>query len=139
MISKENKIWVKIDKSQKMTSSGLFIPNEGILGAVREGVVTAVGPGRLTPNGREPCNVKVGDRVLVSCTTGYFLEVQRYPRDENGKKDVENPETYYVLPDTEVLCVVETDKESFEDTETIDALEKAAEEFKKFELPAMKN
>lgn len=61
-----NKVFLELPKEEKVTKSGIFIPdtvgNEDPVIAK----VMAVGPGRINDRGeRVPMAVKVGDKVLV--------------------------------------------------------------------------
>lgn len=54
-------------KDAEKTKSGLYIPPTASKERPQEGLVLAVGPGKLSEKGeRMPMGVKVGDRVLFS-------------------------------------------------------------------------
>lgn len=65
-----DRIFVKVAESEERTAGGILLPDNA-----REkpqvGEVTAVGPGKLTEDGkRQPMDVKVGDKVLYSKYAG---------------------------------------------------------------------
>lgn len=62
----EDRVVLQQVKAEKVTSSGLVIP-DAATEKPNEGVVIAVGPGRLDDKGnRLPIDVKVGDVVIYS-------------------------------------------------------------------------
>lgn len=89
-----NKVVVKIDPDVERTKGGLFIPT--LAKAERRsqlGVVTAVGPGRVTENGTlVPCCVSVGDRVMITAYSGAPIQIEE--------------QIYTVMPDVEVICIL---------------------------------
>ena len=102
----ENKIWVRVKAGREKSVGGIYLPEVGNVGGVREGYVAEVGPGRLTPGGREPCNCKPGDHVLFNTSTGACLTIELRNKKTNEK------ETFYVMPDVEVLAVLDDEKEA---------------------------
>ncbi|HWV27800.1 MAG TPA: co-chaperone GroES [Aeromicrobium sp.] len=62
----EDRVVVQTAEAEQTTASGLVIPDTA-KEKPQEGVVLAVGPGRVDDNGnRVPLDVKVGDKVLYS-------------------------------------------------------------------------
>jgi chaperonin GroES len=62
----EDRIVIKAVEAEKTTASGLVIPDTA-KEKPQEGIVTAVGPGRIDDNGnRVPLDVAVGDKVIFS-------------------------------------------------------------------------
>ncbi|GMA36283.1 hypothetical protein GCM10025876_24870 [Demequina litorisediminis] len=62
----EDKVVVKPSAAEQTTASGLVIPDTA-KEKPQEGVVLAVGPGRVDDNGnRIPVDVAVGDKVIYS-------------------------------------------------------------------------
>ena len=63
----KDKILVRPIKAEKQTESGIVIPDTIEGERPQEGEVLAVGPGRVTPEGKTiPLELKVGDRVLFT-------------------------------------------------------------------------
>lgn len=62
----EDRIVIKAVEAEQTTASGLVIPDTA-KEKPQEGIVTAVGPGRVDDNGnRVPLDVAVGDKVIFS-------------------------------------------------------------------------
>ncbi len=79
--------------TEKKTASGIIIPDTASKERPEQGTVVAVGPGRLTDDGkRVPMQVKIGDTVVFS----------KYGLDE-VKIDGSN---YYLLREDQVLAVI---------------------------------
>ena len=78
----------------KETKSGIFIPETVDKERAEQGFVVAVGPGRMTDEGKiVPVSVKAGDKVLFS----------KYGPDEikfDGKE-------YFILTESNILAVIE--------------------------------
>lgn len=71
---------------RQRTASGLYVPNQ-IEKSLLEGLVVAVGPGRLKDDGgRIPVSLEVGDVVLYSEPAGLGI-------------DLENPDIRLVMED----------------------------------------
>ncbi|PPF88768.1 co-chaperone GroES [Subtercola sp. Z020] len=88
----EDRIVIKQVEAETTTASGLVIPDTA-KEKPQEGVVEAVGPGRIDDNGnRVPLDVSVGDKVLYSKYGG--TEV-KYDGEE-----------YLVLSARDVLAVI---------------------------------
>lgn len=64
-----NRVLIKRSKPQP-TKGGILLPDSA-QEKPREGVIVAVGPGKLNDEGKkDPMNVKVGDRILFSSYAG---------------------------------------------------------------------
>ena len=88
----EDRIVIKQVEAETTTASGLVIPDTA-KEKPQEGVVEAVGPGRIDDNGnRVPLDVSVGDKVLYSKYGG--TEVKYAGED------------YLVLSARDVLAVI---------------------------------
>ena len=77
----------------KETKSGIFIPETTEKERSEQGVVVAVGPGKIADDGKlVPMSVKVGDKVLFT----------KYGPDEikiEGKE-------YFILSESNVLAII---------------------------------
>jgi chaperonin GroES len=81
-------------------ASGIIIPGNEKK-QTNKGVVIAVGDGAMLENGtRVPMQVAVGDTVIYSSFSGSPIK---------EKKD--DPETYLILNERDVLCVIEMQEE----------------------------
>ena len=81
----------RIEKEQK-TASGLVLPDTA-KEAPQEAEVVAVGPGRLTDEGKKvPMEVKVGDRVVFA----------KY----SGTEYKEGDDEYLVLKESDILAKI---------------------------------
>jgi len=66
-----DRLVVKPDDKEETTESGLVLPDTAQQERPQEGEVVAVGPGRLTDEGKRiTMEVKVGDRVIYSKFSG---------------------------------------------------------------------
>lgn len=78
----------------KETKGGIFIPETADKERSEQGVVVAVGPGRVNDDGKIiPMSVKVGDKIMFT----------KYGPDEikiEGKE-------YFILSETNILAVIE--------------------------------
>lgn len=75
-------IVVKVSKEDKMTKSGIVLPDTVDKEKQETGEVVAVGPGKLLENGqRAPMEVKAGDRVLFK---KYSLDEFKLDEEEFG-------------------------------------------------------
>jgi len=101
----ENKVWIKVRATREKSAGGLYLPELGNIGGVGDGYVAAVGPGRLTPTGREPCNCKPGDLVLFNTSTGACLTISLKDKKTNIRQN------YYVMPDVEIIAVLDDEAE----------------------------
>ncbi|BAC07739.1 co-chaperone GroES [Thermosynechococcus vestitus] len=87
-----DRIFVKVAESEERTAGGILLPDNA-----REkpqvGEVTAVGPGKLTEDGkRQPMDVKVGDKVLYSKYAGTEVKLAG--------------EDYVLLSEKDILAIV---------------------------------
>ena len=92
-----DRVIIKPIEESEQTYGNIVIPD---MGKERPelGEVVAVGPGRRTEFGHFiPVNARVGDTVMI-------------PKIGTIRVDFENEE-YYIIPDKEILCTVETKKE----------------------------
>ena len=63
----DDHIVVKAEEAEEKTRSGIYIPATASKERPQMGEVLAVGPGKLTDEGkRVPMEVKIGDKVLFS-------------------------------------------------------------------------
>ena len=75
-----DKVLVKRVDEENKTSGGIIIPDTA-KEKPSEGVVEAVGQGRLTPEGKlAPMTVKVGDKVLFGKYAGTEVKLDGEPR-----------------------------------------------------------
>jgi chaperonin GroES len=66
-----DRLVVKPDGKEETTESGLVLPDTAQQERPQEGEVVAVGPGRLTDDGKRiSMEVKLGDRVIYSKFSG---------------------------------------------------------------------
>jgi len=78
----------------KKTKSGIIIPDTATKERPEQGEVIAVGPGKVTDDGKlVPMNIKIGDIVLFS----------KYGPDEIKIDGVE----YYILREDSILAVIQ--------------------------------
>ena len=96
-----NKVFLELPVEEKVTKSGIFIPdtvgNEDHI----QVKVAAVGPGRLNDKGeRIPMAVKPGDTVLV--------------REYNLRKAEVNGKKYLIGDEDDILAVIEDGKSEAE-------------------------
>lgn len=88
-----NRIVVKQTQAEETTKSGIVLPDSAKEKPF-EGVVIAVGPGRILENGeREEIQVKEGDKVIYSKFGGIDLKIEG--------------EDYLVLTQNDILVVIE--------------------------------
>lgn len=104
----DNKIWVRKTYGHEKTAGGLFITENEQYGGIREGYVVHVGPGRLNPyNGtRVPCCCKEGDHIIFNSSTGSACVIVMVNKETNQQ------ESYFVMPDNEVIGIIDDAKES---------------------------
>ncbi|MBI2984935.1 MAG: co-chaperone GroES [Candidatus Kerfeldbacteria bacterium] len=87
------KALVKPMKEEKMTKSGIVLPDTAEKDELEQGEVMAIGDGKLMDNGtRVPMSVKVGDRVIL----------KKYGPD---KVKIEGEE-YYIAEEDDIVGVV---------------------------------
>jgi chaperonin GroES len=89
-----NRVFIEPIEENKVTKSGIMIPDTAEKERPMRGKVVSVGPGKVSEKGeRTPMSVKVGDTVLF----------KKYGPDEievNGKK-------YLVGDEDDILAVIE--------------------------------
>jgi chaperonin GroES len=91
-----DRVVVKPVEREEKTKSGIVIPDT-VKEKPQEGIVEAVGTGRILDNGtRVPMELEVGDRVVYA----------RYSGSEFKVDDVE----YLIIPETDVLAIVDNGK-----------------------------
>ncbi|MEX1336401.1 MAG: co-chaperone GroES [Candidatus Limnocylindrales bacterium] len=80
---------------EEMTSSGIVLPDTANKEKPQEGEIIAAGPGRLNEDGdgREPMDVKVGDKVLYAKYAGTEFKV--------------DDEELLIISQKDILAVVE--------------------------------
>lgn len=81
-----------IEKEEKVSASGIIIPDTADKEKPMKGKVVAVGPGKYDEDTLVPMQVKVGQTVLFS----------KYGYDEVKVEGVE----YYILSESQVLAVL---------------------------------
>lgn len=87
------KVLVKPMKEEKITKSGIVLPDTAEKDELEQGDVIAVGEGKLLENGtRAPISVKVGDRVIL----------KKYGPD---KVKIEGEE-YYIAEEDDLVGIV---------------------------------
>jgi len=87
-----DRIVVKAAPHEEMTKGGLVLP-ETVKEKPVEGVVVAVGEGKILENGtRQPMDVKVDDRVIYSKYSGTEVKI--------------DGEEFLILSERDVLAVV---------------------------------
>lgn len=85
-----NHVVIKPGKQEEVTKGGIVIP-DAAQEKSQEGEIVAVGPGRLTKDGkREQLDVKAGDWVV-------------YPKFGGFEYKLEG-ESYIVLPETQIIA-----------------------------------
>lgn len=88
-----NRVLIKRSKAQT-TKGGILLPDTA-QEKPKEGVVVAVGPGKMDDNGKiESMNVKIGDRVLFSSYSG--TEV----------KEMSEEEEFLIMSEDDILGVL---------------------------------
>ncbi|MBK8980214.1 MAG: co-chaperone GroES [Planctomycetes bacterium] len=88
-----DRVLIKRVEAEQSTKGGIILPDSA-KEKPREGVVLAVGNGRVLKNGeRKPLSVKVDDRVLFSSYAGTEVKL--------------DGEEFVVLSEDEILAIVE--------------------------------
>lgn len=89
---RENILIKRVEEENK-TAGGIILPDTA-KEKPSEGVVIAVGEGRVTPDGKVlPMSIKVGDTVLFSKWTGTEIKV--------------NGEPHLIVKEGDVLAIIE--------------------------------
>ena len=92
----KNRIFVKELEEEKVTSSGIFIPDSANTGdGLIRAEVVAAGPGTFINGERVPLEMKVGDVVVIPAYSGTSVEV--------------DGETLVAMFDTDVAAIEVTD------------------------------
>lgn len=87
-------------KEEEKTKSGIYLPESSDREKPQEGKVIAVGPGRLTEDGkRMPLNVKVGDKVIF---TKYGPNEIKIKDAKSGKE-----QELLVAKEDDILAIIE--------------------------------
>jgi|SanBayMetagenome_1026888.scaffolds.fasta_scaffold11734_2 chaperonin GroES len=98
VIPLEDRVLIRPQEAEEITSSGIIIPDSATEGAVR-GTVVAVGPGKYSENGTLiPLTVKVGDEVLYG--TKYF-----------GTECIFDGETFILVPHGNLFAILKRKEE----------------------------
>jgi len=89
-----DRVVVKHADREAQTKSGIYLPDTASKERPMEGVVLAIGEGRLDDNGRRvPMHVKAGDKVLFA----------KYGGTEYKVDDVE----YLILSEKDILGIIQ--------------------------------
>lgn len=98
LIPLEDRVVIRPNPNEEVTSNGIIIPESATEGAVR-GTVMAVGPGKYSDNGTIiPMTVEEGDEVLYG--TKYF-----------GTEVSFDGEVYLIIPHTNIFCILNRKKD----------------------------
>ncbi len=88
-----DRVVIKPAEREEKTKGGLFLPDTASKEKPQEGLIVAVGEGKLDDNGkRVPMSVKAGDRVLFAKYAGTEIKID----------DVD----YLILAEKDILAVV---------------------------------
>lgn len=91
-----DRVVVKPEERKAQTKGGIFLPDTASKEQPTEGVILAVGPGRLDDNGAPvPMQVKAGDTVLFA----------KYGGTEYQVDDV----TYVILSEKDILGIMQSE------------------------------
>jgi chaperonin GroES len=83
-----DRVVVEPVEKEEMTSTGIYVP-ETAKEKPQEGLIVAVGPGRLLDNGeRAPLEVKKGDRVIFAKYAGTEIKLDDTKYLILGEKDI---------------------------------------------------
>ncbi|MFW5782140.1 MAG: co-chaperone GroES [Candidatus Muiribacteriaceae bacterium] len=89
-----NRVIVEVKKEEEKTKGGLVLPDTASKDKPQEGVVVAVGPGKMMDNGNTiEVQVKQGDKIIFSKYSGTDIKL-----DE---------EEFLILTENDILAVVE--------------------------------
>ena len=89
-----NRVLVELKKKETSTASGIVLPETSDKEKKAEGVVIAIGPGRL---------LESGQRVVMEVTTGQTVLVKSWGGDEVKMNDKE----YKIFDADDILAIVE--------------------------------
>ena len=88
-----DRVVVKPQEKEERTRGGIFLPDTASKEKPQEGVVMAVGEGKLDDNGkRTPVAVKSGDRVLFAKYAGTEVKIE--------------DDDYLILAEKDILAIV---------------------------------
>ncbi len=88
-----DRVFVKFSTEEERTAGGIYIPDSA-KEKPQKGVVIAVGPGRITDDGkRQAMEVKVGDTVLFDKYSGSKIKM--------------DDEEYLIIREEDILGIVE--------------------------------
>lgn len=88
-----DRVFVKFSTEEEKTAGGIYIPDSA-KEKPQKGVVIAVGPGRITDDGkRQAMEVKVGDTVLFDKYSGSKIKM--------------DDEEYLIIREEDILGIVE--------------------------------
>ncbi|NWF98003.1 MAG: co-chaperone GroES [Nitrospirae bacterium] len=88
-----DRVFVKFSNEEERTAGGIYIPDSA-KEKPQKGVVIAVGPGRVTDDGkRQAMEVKVGDTVLFDKYSGSKIKM--------------DDEEYLIIREEDILGIVE--------------------------------
>ncbi len=88
-----DRVFVKFSTEEERTAGGIYIPDSA-KEKPQKGVVIAVGPGRVTDDGkRQAMEVKVGDTVLFDKYSGSKIKM--------------DDEEYLIIREEDILGIVE--------------------------------
>lgn len=89
-----DRVVVKPQEREEKTKAGIYLPDTASKEKPQEGVVMAVGEGRLDDNGKRiPVSVKPGDRVLFAKYAGTEIKL--------------DDEEYLILAEKDILAIVQ--------------------------------
>ena len=88
-----DRVVIRPQEKEEKTRGGIFLPDTAFKEKPQEGVVMAVGEGKLDDNGRRtPVAVKTGDRVLFAKYAGTEIRL--------------DDEEFLILAEKDILAVV---------------------------------
>ncbi|MDD3001416.1 MAG: co-chaperone GroES [Candidatus Riflebacteria bacterium] len=88
-----DRVIVKPQEAVEMSKGGIILPDTASKEKPMEGIITAVGPGKMSKDGkRMPLEVKNDDRVIFSKYAGTEIKV--------------DGETYLIMREEDVLAII---------------------------------
>ena len=89
-----DRVVIKPQEREERTKGGIYLPDTASKEKPQEGVVMAVGEGRLDDSGKRiPVSVKAGDRVLFAKYAGTEVKL--------------DDEDYLILSEKDILAIVQ--------------------------------
>ncbi len=89
-----DRVVIKPQEREERTKGGIYLPDTASKEKPQEGVVMAVGEGRLDDSGKRiPVTVKAGDRVLFAKYAGTEVKL--------------DDEDYLILSEKDILAIVQ--------------------------------